>query len=930
MKKVLILFFSLTIIFALVKVGQPFQQKKFYPPSIADYVHLEGVNLVFQQADFFKHSLDFERAVETFKELVVSELKDVDRIYALNQLGFCYLAMHMDSLAENCLREIESQNLSFRSYEAEADYHLNRGILFDHLDNWKDALRHLKMAASLYKKAYGIDHLRYAQTINQIGLLHYEYASSFDSALQYIIPAYELFQAHSEWQPFSKENEFAMALINQSQRDHRPGESHCDNALKLAQQAFYKDSLFMARCLNLKGNMLKKQKKYLEARKSFGQAIQLGRKLKSLHLQEFMADSIVNEIQIGIKEEDFLVVISDLEIMQPDRYFHPDRLRGYYYFGVNPSRSVQYYEQFLSNYRNDPQRNRHLLGEAYYSLGKMYQKLGIFDLAYRSFRDIMLYGTPYEGEDLTLGQIISPEVYHSYKYNYRSFANIAGVLLRKFNSQNDPVDLEWANRFCVLADSLTALPSPNDDAIITYQKEAGDEFYQVAMECTYLSYERNPNRSLLNQALRFSERMKSHILFRDMYSREKFDENLGKLFQDKIYFDWLKENGNRLNDEQVERYSVMIEALKNSYQDWGKYFAFDSILNIDYVQRSLASSEALVTYNYSKTQLSGIYIDKDTGFFFQNDPGNLPELIKSFRSQLEKSTIKNSKKWIKSSFELYTVLVKPFAQNLNGKSLLVIPDKELNLIPYEALITDTIYNKDSHNIYSKAPYLIINTQISYAPSWTVYLQTLKEGKDIPDNPTILAYTYGQRSHSWLSESESLLDTISSIFGGKQVQLAKNRACNKDHFYRNGEKYDILHFSIHGQSNPKQRWDSKLLFHPSKNSYDTLYAYEILQRKFNAKLVVLGACETGFGAIESSEGTYSLARAFIQAGVPTVISSLWEIDQTTTAYLLTYFYAELQHTLDPKEALRQAKLTYLSHGDNFLTHPGYWTGLICLL
>ena len=75
---------------------------------------------------------------------------------------------------------------------------------------------------------------------------------------------------------------------------------------------------------------------------------------------------------------------------------------------------------------------------------------------------------------------------------------------------------------------------------------------------------------------------------------------------------------------------------------------------------------------------------------------------------------------------------------------------------------------------------------------------------------------------------------------------------------------------------------------------------------NASLVVLSGCETGLGKLSSGDEFVGLTRAFIYAGTPSVVASLWKVDDASTAILMSSFYKNLK-TTSKVEALRQAQL-----------------------
>ncbi len=102
--------------------------------------------------------------------------------------------------------------------------------------------------------------------------------------------------------------------------------------------------------------------------------------------------------------------------------------------------------------------------------------------------------------------------------------------------------------------------------------------------------------------------------------------------------------------------------------------------------------------------------------------------------------------------------------------------------------------------------------------------------------------------------------------------------------------------------------------PSGNDNGFLTAKEIAGMKLNAELVVLSACDTGRGRV-TGDGIIGLSRAFIAAGVPSVIVSLWAVPDAPTANLMTVFYQNLQQKQDKAQALRQAMLATMKQHPN---------------
>jgi CHAT domain-containing protein len=95
--------------------------------------------------------------------------------------------------------------------------------------------------------------------------------------------------------------------------------------------------------------------------------------------------------------------------------------------------------------------------------------------------------------------------------------------------------------------------------------------------------------------------------------------------------------------------------------------------------------------------------------------------------------------------------------------------------------------------------------------------------------------------------------------------------------------------------------------------------------WGTRLVTLSACETGVGKVKNGEGVYGLRRAFFLAGTETLVMSLWEVSDRVTDEMMTSYYSGLKQGLGRGEALRQAQLTMLKRKDH--QHPFYWASFI---
>jgi len=142
------------------------------------------------------------------------------------------------------------------------------------------------------------------------------------------------------------------------------------------------------------------------------------------------------------------------------------------------------------------------------------------------------------------------------------------------------------------------------------------------------------------------------------------------------------------------------------------------------------------------------------------------------------------------------------------------------------------------------------------------------------------------------------------------------------------QYRIVHFATHGLVNSTHPELSGLVLSLVNLQGEPQNGFLDLQDIYNlnlpADLVVLSACETALGHRIQGEGLVGLTRAFMYAGAPRVVASLWRVPDRATAELMKQFYtAMLVESLPPAAALRKAQIT-LSKEKRW-SAPYYWAG-----
>jgi CHAT domain-containing protein len=144
--------------------------------------------------------------------------------------------------------------------------------------------------------------------------------------------------------------------------------------------------------------------------------------------------------------------------------------------------------------------------------------------------------------------------------------------------------------------------------------------------------------------------------------------------------------------------------------------------------------------------------------------------------------------------------------------------------------------------------------------------------------------------------------------------------------------DVVHLAVHAIDEEGDEMHSRLVLANARTASagDDLEAREIYQLNLRkTRLAVLSTCQTGSGRYYAGEGTLSLARAFLVAGVPVVVSSLWAVESQATAELMINFHKIRKQGYSTAEALRRAQLEMLGSSQSSLRHPYYWSAFSVL-
>lgn len=139
-------------------------------------------------------------------------------------------------------------------------------------------------------------------------------------------------------------------------------------------------------------------------------------------------------------------------------------------------------------------------------------------------------------------------------------------------------------------------------------------------------------------------------------------------------------------------------------------------------------------------------------------------------------------------------------------------------------------------------------------------------------------------------------------------------------------FALLHLACHAETDPQRPWNSALVFGAPGRPL-RVRAADIVRLELDARLAVLSSCASAGGAILAGEGVPGLAAAFLGAGVPAVVGTLWPVDDRAARRFMDRFYAALADGAAPAAALAAARRDL--RAEPATAHPFYWAGFVLL-
>lgn len=499
--------------------------------------------------------------------------------------------------------------------------------------------------------------------------------------------------------------------------------------------------------------------------------------------------------------------------------------------------------------------------------------------------------------------------------------------------------------------SLLLRMGKKEEASKYIERSKSKKLRDTLIETGITSFDENL-RALLDQYDQLS-RQESSLSYELVQERSKPDPNQTKIKNMEKAIDKTKKEFNELNALIVAQYPQLNYLLGISPQGLSELRQEGKIpQNVAILQYFITKNETfLFIATKDKLVVETIPILKK----------ELNTLVSQYRDVILRNNDIPANNWLNGnksilefkdlSTKLYDLLIKPAEDHITDvETLAIVPFGSLNLLPFQALARERTGN-DGLEFFIEKKNIIYLTSTNYLNM----ILRLSKDKRIE---TVAAFGNPELGHPrWELPfaSEEVL-TIRSIYPNTAVFLGKD--ATKSNFKKTWGQNSIMHLAAHGiakereplnENQAKSRALCKargvctaededplleeerpmILLAPYETGYITNQDITGLPPATVTRLIVLSGCETAVFYEEEDPNVNqlpSLALAFTWVGIPSILATLWSINDEGTSILMKDFYTNLSNGKGLYQSLKDAQLKVLKRTDKY-GQPFYWAPFI---
>ncbi len=469
-------------------------------------------------------------------------------------------------------------------------------------------------------------------------------------------------------------------------------------------------------------------------------------------------------------------------------------------------------------------------------------------------------------------------------------------------------------------------------------QESAHKVYGMAIENAFLLYQHEDDIGYLDTIFRFMEKVKGTVLsesirdeeisqvhgipedlpLREIQTRrhiKSLELQMAQASRDDSVYAGLR---NKIFNAKLGRDSLMIH-ISEVYPNYYQLKYATNVLSLDGLKNSIGNHEIIITYYLGDSSWYMLATTSEKTVPYTIDVG-ISDEIQRFCTNASYSQ-SNFDTLMSTGQQISNGILAPVLDDFpEHKSIVVIPDGILSYLSFDAL-----------PIPGRPEFLLEEYDISYANSASLLFSNRREDRYselyvgfAPSYPGDLAGTRSKLGA--LVGTQVEVRAAGKLFNGQTLLGAE---ATEKAFKELEADPVIIHLAMHGEVFDDEPLHSRLIFGNgiSEAEDNALHAYEIYNMEIKSHLAVLSACHTGAGQIQRGEGVMSLSRAFLYAGCPNIVLSLWQARDQPTQIIMQTFFEKIHGGYPKRKALQEAKLAYLATADPLQRHPANWAFLV---
>jgi CHAT domain-containing protein len=442
----------------------------------------------------------------------------------------------------------------------------------------------------------------------------------------------------------------------------------------------------------------------------------------------------------------------------------------------------------------------------------------------------------------------------------------------------------------------------------------GQDSQESSFREAFTYVERSKARGFLDQVangkIDFRKRVDSELLDQGKALLSKIDE----LHQQLI--DLRNPPENKWDIDKIEKVNKELKDCQTAYENWLTQVKNESyetaclisvdVATLDQIQQLLDAEITLIEYFVTAERTFVFIITRDhfSSLTLPVSREALKKKIADFRYLSDQDNPHPSE--LK---QLYEWLIAPLKSELSTPKIGIVPHGILHYLPFAALTDGDRYLCDDYALFT-------------LPSASILRFLPKKCSPRTDKLLALGNPEIDEPLPDLQFAQEEVEAIASMFNTKALV---GKDATESAVWSKAPTAEIVHIAAHGEYNPNNPLFSTIFLAKDDQRYGRLEVHDVYEldlRNFT-NLVVLSACQTNLGELSQGDELIGLNRAFIYAGTPNVIASLWKVDDKATSVLMEWFYTHLKEGMGKAEALQKAEIETRKD----YRHPFYWAAFV---